>query len=108
MLLFIYRKGGNISHLIPIYVSTRVWFEFDVAFAGKVYVALFNPINNVWETKVSLPYIGRLIQGHQFEDCKGRDIWNPDSKVANGFASAIIKAHGCALFVLDCFNKTSV
>ncbi|XP_054817771.1 uncharacterized protein LOC129317475 [Prosopis cineraria] len=69
---------------------------------GRVYVALFNPHDLARSTSVSLPYIGTIVQGHPFRDCKGRDIWNDDSTVANGFASTQLRIHGCSLFVLDC------
>ena len=84
-------------------MGQRVWFEFVVSFAGKVYVAILSPLSYTWQVNVRLQNIGSLIKDHPFKDCKGRDIWNEYNKVADGYAQAIIHKHGCALFVLDCF-----
>lgn len=71
-------------------------------FSGEIYLAFFNLNNQVTEMSAKISDITKAIQATSSK-CTGREVWSGTNLGAiNDSISMSIKAHGCALFVLNC------
>lgn len=69
---------------------------------GEIYLAFFNLNNQVTEMSAKISDITKAIQATSSK-CTGREVWSGTNLGAiNDSISMSIKAHGCALFVLNC------
>ncbi|KAK4376939.1 hypothetical protein RND71_003235 [Anisodus tanguticus] len=69
---------------------------------GEIYLAFFNLNNQVTEMLAKISDIAKAIHAKSSK-CTGREVWSGNNLGAiKDSISMSVKAHGCALFVLNC------